>query len=399
MNILDEIYRISSIADLHWGALSPERLLYELELFIEHIKEYRPHLVVIPGDYWDYKVSLNSKVAIFGINWMHELKALSIELSFVTRMLKGTKSHDEDQLDVFNNLDDGSTFRIFRENTLEETLPGLWCIYCPDENIKTDDYIIKYADNIINDTYKDIGFFHGNFDIIIEKITNQETEVQSISNVIFEYNFWKTIVNGPMIAGHWHTHKEMDRLWYISSYSRFGFNEEEDKGWMTIDYDTSNKTFKTNFIVNDRAKKYITFTINTMISTNIDSYSALLNMIKVQLEKDDDMKIRIKVDITDEKPENDRYISFVKNFFADSKRVSVVIKNKLAEKLKKIKKKEKEESLQKFDYIDDTTLSEAKKIQQYILMTKGIEVPLDIIEEYSTRALEKMKAAKENTNI
>ena len=69
---------------------------------------------------------------------------------FKIRIVRGTKSHDEDQLDVFNGFETvDNHFRIIRELTVEETLDEMNIMYGPDENIQTSEYESKYVDVLL----------------------------------------------------------------------------------------------------------------------------------------------------------------------------------------------------------------------------------------------------------
>ena len=144
------IYKILTLADIHFGAMDPIRLFKELNKVIEYLENNKIDLLVIAGDYWDSKQSLNNKISVCGIEFMNKLRELSLSNKFKIRIVLGTKAHDYDQLDVFDCFED-ENFKIFRVNTSEETLPDLWAIYCPDENIINMEYMETYIDNITKD--------------------------------------------------------------------------------------------------------------------------------------------------------------------------------------------------------------------------------------------------------
>lgn len=382
------IYRICTIADIHFGALDPERLYNELQLVNESIKTaydcgYKTDLVVLAGDYWDSKQSLNNKVSYYGIKWMKELVDLAEECDFIIRVILGTKSHDHDQLDVFDSFNP-EVFKIFRKNTYEETLPGLHALYCPDENIPTDKYIETYIDNLTREDGYQIGFFHGNFDLIMMGLPSQETEVQSSNNVVFEYKLFDKIISGPMLAGHWHTHMVHKKLTYVGSFSRFGFGEEEDKGFISTVIDTENPiAFANNFVINLKAQAYKSFIIDTAIFKDIDDYAKIFNSVEKMLLENPDIKIRIRIDAKDDTPQTKKYIDNVRNQFVNNRNVKVVVRNRYAEEKKKEKENEKKEELVTYDFIEDKNMSAAVKLQKFILSKYGISVPIDFIQKYT----------------
>lgn len=386
-----ENYNIVSIADLHWGGVEPIRLDMELELFLYFIDKIPGlDLVVIAGDYWDDKTNLNSKTSILGNNWCSKLKDICKKKGSKIRIITGTKSHDNDQLDIFIPMED-ENFKIIRHNTIEETLPGCNIMYLPDENIPFDDYFDLYRDNIFSYKYIDLIFSHGNYDIILKDLQSQETEIQSINNIIFEYEFWNKLCFGPIISGHWHTHMEYKNLIYIGSYSRFGFGEEESKGFLYLNYDNNYKRYYTKFVENHLARKYNTYVIDSAVINNMDKCTDFLNKVNDIINSDIDMKVRIKIVIRDLKPENDKMIDYIKNFFVNNKRVSIKIKNKVKEENKKIVEKRHKEVFEKYSFAEDKNKDEAEKIHSFVSIKHNIDIPIDFIEEYCNKVREKMK--------
>jgi DNA repair exonuclease SbcCD nuclease subunit len=377
------IYTILTIADIHFGALEPKRLYNELSQVIEYIKNNKIDLLVIDGDYWDSKQSLNNKISSYGISFMSELHQLSIDFNFQIRVVLGTKSHDYDQLDVFNCFEDNH-FKIFRVNTYEETLPDMHAIYCPDETIETKKYVETYIDNITRGGYN-IGFFHGNFDVVMVDIPTQETEIQSVNNVIFEYSLWERVVNGPLIAGHWHTHRVYNRLTYVGSYSRFGFGEEEPKGFLITELNTDDNSFTNTFIENKKAQIYKSFIINTQVFSSIDDFSKILNHISEELEADSDMKVRIRIDLMDDSPLTKQFADFTKNFFINSRRVKIAINNKHVSKKKKEEDEKKKEEMNIYNFIDDSNISSELKLQKFILEKYNVSIPIEFIKRYTDK--------------
>ena len=301
---------------------------------------------------------------------------------FKIRIVLGTKAHDYDQLDIFDCFED-ENFKIFRVNTSEETLPDLWAIYCPDENIINMEYMETYIDNITKDDGYNIGFFHGNFDVVMLDIPTQETEIQSINNVIFEYELWDKIIHGPIIAGHWHTHREFNKLTYVGSFSRFGFGEEEPKGFLVTEINTETNLYNHTFIENENAQIYKSYILNTQVFPTIDDYSKILNHITEEMTTNADMKVRVRIDLFDDSPLTKKFVDFTKNYFTNSRRVKISINNKYMTKKKKEAEIEKHEELSIYDFIEDRNLSPDMKIQKFINDKYGVKIPIEFIKRYT----------------
>lgn len=376
-------YNIVALADIHFDAFDPELQYRNLELFIIFLEKYRNvDMIVVAGDYFNSLLPLNSKSAILAIQWKQRLVKVAKEVGVkAIREIRGTKEHDHLQLEAFRELEDESGFyKLFNENTYEETLPGLRCIYCPDENINAKDYKKMYIDNILQ--FPNIGFFHGSFDIVLPDIVVQLSEETSLKNIIYEYDFWSKIVQGPMISGHWHDGNHIDSLIYLGSYDRWAFNEMNDKGFGFIQMDTETNKYFYKKIVNEFAAQYLTFTIDTHLYHNIDEYTLLIKEVeKVFAEKDlIEIRVRVVINVTDEKPLNETLISSIRQYFINNKLVKIVIKNKIKTNKKEEKKKKNIEVRNKYGFIFDKSLKEAEIIQQFILETKDKYISIDKIK-------------------
>ena len=95
------IYNILAISDIHWGAIEAKRLYENLQLVLStiHYLKDKLDMVVICGDYFDYRLQLNSKSALLSLQWMDELVKTCKESNVKRiRIVKGTQEHDNNQL-------------------------------------------------------------------------------------------------------------------------------------------------------------------------------------------------------------------------------------------------------------------------------------------------------------
>ena len=386
-------YNILSIPDIHWGAIDPDEQIKSLEYIPEIIKTFSKNntpinLVVIAGDYFDSKLPLNSREAIYAIKWLHSLVQLCYELGVSKfRMFQGTLDHDNDQLDVFTSLKkqyNGDYFDIFMKTTIEETLDGMKCIYCPDETIETSEYEDIYLNEIIQ--VKDIGFFHGSFDVVYGELLATKPELLQRKNIIFRYSLWDKTILGPMISGHWHDGKQYDDLYYTGSPFRYKFNEDEPKGISFIQYDTEEKSYYYKKITNPLCASYITYDIYTNLVDDKSVYAKIVDDICKKLESFKETeylnhKLRIVVHVVDDKPDNDVIISSLRQNFINEKNVKIVIKNKLKDKIKKEEMKRNKERQKTYDFVYDKNKEISEIIHDFILKSnKEMDIPLEFIE-------------------
>ena len=62
-------YNIMTLADIHWDAFDIQQQADEMQLPLEFIRSFpNLDLVVIAGDYFDTKLSLNSKAAKISVS-------------------------------------------------------------------------------------------------------------------------------------------------------------------------------------------------------------------------------------------------------------------------------------------------------------------------------------------
>lgn len=382
-------YNILVLTDIHWGAIDPDTQYDDLEQVFIFLKEFSNiDLIVIGGDYFDSKLSLNSKASILSVQWMERLITESESCGVKKiRVIKGTQEHDNSQLEVFREKE-SERFKIFNTNTVEETLPDMKCIYCPDENINAKDYKEIYIDNILSGA--SIGFFHGSFDIVLPDIVVQMSEDSSLKSMIFEYNFWSKFISGPMIAGHWHSGVEIDDLIYVGSYERWAFGESEPKGFGVVQFDTDSNEYIYHKIENAFADIYETVEINTSLYKNLSDYKALMTKVdNLCSNYGDNIYVRIVINVDDDKVDNDTFITSLRHYFINNKKIKIVLKDKLKKKKAKEEKQHHIETKTKYGFVTDKSLSEAQKIQEYISVTKQKDIPIDVIESFIQKYLNK----------
>lgn len=373
------------IGDFHWDALDAMKQYIETEWILEFIKNVQHlDLVVIAGDYFDCKILLNSKSSIYAIRWMSEMQKICKRKNIKVRIIRGTSSHDNNQLDAFNGfeLENSDQFRIIRECTSEETFPGFRCIYCPDETIPTKEYMERYHDIFFNGIYNAM-FFHGSFDVVVPNIALQESEASGLNNVIFKYDFFEDICR-VMIGGHWHDGDCHGHMYYTRSLNRWAFNEDRPKGCIYLNYNTDDDSYQVQRIENPFTDQYITFLVNTRIYHGMSDYHALIEDIDEKLRKDENktLRIRIKILIEDEKIENDNGINALKHRYMNEKRVKIVTKNAMKEKKKKEDRKKNDLIKSEFAFVRDKNKTPSQIIQEFILHQKGKTIPIDVIEKY-----------------
>ena len=376
------IYSFVALADIHWGAMNATELYDHLQLVTEFIKLKSPDFVVICGDYFDYRLQLNSKTALTAIKWFDEFINICKNNNVKkVRLFKGTNEHDNNQLEVFRKYEkDDEFFKLFNVTTSEQLFPDLKVIYCPDENMEISEYNEAYSKEFIKNN--NIGFFHGNFDVIMPKIEIDRIRKHHIKSMIYEYDRFSKLINGPLISGHWHNPQEYKSLYYIGSFDRWKFGEEEDKGFIYGEYNTDDFSYYIKRIVNPMAKKYITIIYENKNIKNIDDFNKIDRDIKDLLDKKCNVRVLYIVDeISDENLLN--FEALQKLY----KNKNVVFTLKDLNKKKKIKErlnqKNNEINSEEYNYILSKDVSEIPSIiQKYLKDKKDVDLDLEVIKKY-----------------
>lgn len=373
-------YNILAIADIHWGAMDPDEMYNNLQYFLDFIQlKGDIDMVVICGDYFDYRLTLNSKAALKALRWFDDLyntcKASGVKR---LRAIKGTKEHDNDQLEAIHPRETGEFFKKFYTTTTEETLPGLNCIYCPDETINLHEYETLYMDQMMS--FHDIGFFHGNFDTQLPKLVIDQNLEANIPSIIYFKDHWSRFIKGPLVSGHWHVFTDLDPLIYIGSYDRWTFGEEEDKGFLFIQYNTEDHSYFWKHIVNPFARKYQTIIINNTLCVTPDDFANLYIDIQDLKKSDPEMKIRISYQITADNEESSVNFNEFRNMISSLKNVKVDIKD-FVKKRNKAKQKERVAiSSGKYSYILEHPMDIKQNIHEFLLREKNIDISIETID-------------------
>lgn len=395
-------YNIVFIPDIHWGVIDPEKqwkYLYFITDFLHQATDSGVpiDLIVIAGDYFDSKLPLNSREAILAIRWFNELLIIANQHGVkAIRVFKGTPEHDNDQLDAFQSIQsDGIDLKIFNKTTLEETLPSLSCVYCPDEQLQSDIYEETYVNEMI--CLHDIAFFHGSFDVVYGSLLESNPSLSQQKNVIFPYNKWNHVTYGPLLAGHWHDGKQYNDLYYAGSPFRFKFNEMEEKGFLFTSYDTEEKKYFVRKILNPVTPIYVTYDVYSISCSKEEEYAEIIRQVEETYAKFQeppyvyaDNRIRIMFYIVDDKPENDITISAFRKQFLNRKQIKIVVKDKLKEKRKKETSRKTKEREEAFQFIHETKKSKPEIIHQFIHEVNGdVNVPLEYIQKKYSEYIKK----------
>jgi len=293
------VVKIAEIADIHFGAnvTITSKLYSDLtNHFINWIKENAPdiNIIAICGDLFHSKLALTSDEAILAVRFVRDLRSSFPNAKII--LVKGTRSHDLNQLDVFN----GDNVSIYREVTEDYYDQNFRYLVIPEEYFPDKSVYDKY----FNTTEKyDWVFFHGMFNFAGFSAVIQGCKYNKIN---FSPDDFKNCVYGKVVGGHIHDPLVSDNklVEYCGSFERWRHGEDLTKGFRYHEYDSSSKkVIKDEFIPNPNCQIYKTILYKDLDCKNLEK---LVDTVK-ELSKGV-ASLRIKVlrgdEITEEETSN-----------------------------------------------------------------------------------------------
>lgn len=384
------IYTILFEADKHWGAGNPEeqyRSSYVLKRFLEGLKV---DLFISLGDFYETKLLLNSKSSVYALRDMHDKAEICRKKGIPMRVIRGTLSHDYDQLNAFSNLmhDPSYNFKCFNQMTIEETLPGLNIMYCPDENVLYKKYLDCYFTTWLETTIH-LAACHGNFDVIMPQIAIDAAEAPGSNTLVFRYHDMCQHILGPIIAGHWHDCPEFERLYYVGSPDRWKFGETNPKGYIIVRFNTETNEYQVIRVHNFLEERYVTYEVYTSLYRTPEEYQNLVETAQKALDESPGVRIRFKICIDEQLEDTDAQILNLKFQFTDNKRVSFDITNEVKARAVKEAKQQLDDLRSEYGFVLQKNASPAETIHRWLTNRMGRDYTLEQVKEVVDPELEK----------
>jgi hypothetical protein len=222
---------------------------------------------------------VNSSEAVLCNDFIINLKSAFPSTYII--LIKGTRAHDLDQLNLFKPLVDDK-FRIY-EHAAVEYICNMKLLIIPEEYFPDKKAYDKYLK--VGEPY-DFVFFHGLF-----SHAGSYAKASNPNKVCFSWEDFKDNVYGKVIGGHIHKRVSYKNIEYTNSFDRWIHGEEEDKGYIILTYDNRIKKVKTfDFIVNEDSHKYITVPYKDIYNLSTD------DLVKLLSDKAKDVKsLRVKI--------------------------------------------------------------------------------------------------------
>lgn len=363
----------ATIADIHFNAIKPDKIFEQLDyIFLEYLRNNKVDLVVIAGDFYHSIISLNSFAAKLSMEFMNNLISVAKKsgINFI-RIIKGTSSHDNNQLENFRIFEKQNdvNFKIF-DTVTEEILSGYRILYLPEEYTKNVD---EFYGDYFNKKY-DIIFGHGMFRETSFDANKQESGITLSKAPIFESSKFCEMTNGPILFGHIHKHCVIhDRITYIGSFSRWVYGEEEPKGFVITRL--TKDSYTNEFIENIMAERYDTIKMINPVKFK-DNPELFIAEMKTFIKD----HLRIVLILT-AKVDFSYFISFLREYYSKKPEYKLVIIDESEIVKQEEQEKKIDELMEKYKFIFDNSISRTEKISKFIKIRDKVEISIDRIED------------------
>lgn len=380
------------ISDIHIGSKNIENLYEEYKkIFIENLKKDNVDFVIICGDYFDHKLFLNEKDSAYAYAMMVDIIEATNKDTKI-RLVYGTESHECNQYEIISKLSTiyNRDIKVIKYVTDEFLYQDLHILYLPEEHLHNkDEYYSKYFEN--DKTY-DYIFGHG---VIREAMKEAATQIETQSKKrktvpVFSTAELRRICKGETYFGHYHVNCDMDDVFYVGSFSRWQFGEEEAKGFYKITCDTTKNKYKHKFIENTMAPVYktISFGYDNKVFESHDDMEKSLNRID-DIFKDNILDhVRFVFNIPSNYEDPEFLILYLKERYKFSNNVKLEITNGYIDMKRKQQKEEVKKENDKYSFIFDRSMSLEDKTSYFIKIEYNRDIPSDIISDYLYKPLE-----------
>jgi DNA repair exonuclease SbcCD nuclease subunit len=350
---MKNIITIAAIADIHFGADFTQTIGLSQALkkhFIEKLLVSPPDIIVIGGDLFDRKLSVNSTEAVLCNDFIISL--VNLFPTAYKLLIKGTRTHDLNQLDLFRPLV-GEYFRIYETVAVEHIL-NMKILIIPEEYYPGKEVYDKY---LKVDSPYDWVFFHGLF-----SHAGSYAKASNMNKICFSWEDFKDNVYGRVAGGHIHLSLSYKNIDYCNSFDRWRHGEEGDKGYLYYTYDIAKKTTEKKFVVNEDAFKYVTVSYKDIAGLKTDDLVLKLASTAQEVKS---LRVKIGADdpVTDEMLRSLLTVSFdIPNLTIDKKTQSRSSENNISvERQKELEERRNEISKYSSLSFEEITIKYAKE--------------------------------------
>lgn len=305
---LGDNYCILNAGDIHFSYNNAKSLYSELQNYLfNEIEENKDVLdmVVITGDIFHYELKASSEAARYAYAFLGDLIHICNKYKIVLRILKGTASHDCEQLSAVSmmHLHD-EYFKVINKAEAEEVFNGFKVLYLPEEYpVDMHEYYKELVFDVPDKEYEFV-FFHGTMEFQAFSGQKYESEKAIESAPVWKCEDMIRITRGIVTGGHIHTAcNYKNKIFYHGSFSRMAQGEESPKGYNIYDY-LSPDDFEVYRIINEGAPEYKQINLNDLIVENSGNIEAVIkDLDKLAGKPEVNYRINMDKQIKEEYPE------------------------------------------------------------------------------------------------
>jgi hypothetical protein len=390
-------YKGILIADLHIGAINTQKQYEEIKYRIyPHIIAEKPNFIIFLGDYFDHKFSLNDEYTYYAFLIINDIIRICKENGLdktKLRFLYGTESHEWDQYKFLNALDTDFDIKVIRYCEEENIFPDCKVLYIPEEHLYNKG---EYYDKFLSEPKKyDYIFGHGVLrEVMKEAAINNDNSSSNRKKVpVFSTGELTYACKGQVYFGHYHIHTNInDTVFYVGSFNRWCFGEEEPKGFYIIEknIDKDNEVdYNCEFIENDLAEvfKTISFGYDNAIFKDQEIMETKLKQIDNMIKNNIFDKVRFEFNIPTTSFNPEYIMNFVKERYKFNEQIKVNIVHGYSEEKKKKDKEEIEKWNEENAPYFNRNITIEDKVSYFIGMEFKREIKPDRVNIYLNKDL------------
>ncbi len=363
-----------TIQDLHFGHKNTDKMYAELAQVKDFLNNNEVHILNINGDYFDRKLVGTEPAMFYAVTFFSELVEICKEKNIKLRALQGTRSHELNQLStMFQHYlsDPELDFKIVLTVEKEEIL-GLNVLYVPEEYPEN---VAEYYSEYMSGNYNII-HGHGTWDFAAFENQIEEAEKTGTHVApVFMYPDWEaSIKKGFAIFGHIHKRQNYKNVYYSGSFTRWGYGDRSDKGFVYYEVDTETKKWVFKYIDNTQAPRYDVISVKEIFKGR-DLEKLSFDEIKLALDTVIGESENIRIDLaglTEDK------IKVFRKSLQENSNVKVEVREKKSELLKE---STEPAIYEKYKYILERQLPIDETIKRFMLEEYQTDVSLDKIRD------------------
>lgn len=354
-----------ALADLHIGNknIQPDDMRRQLKKHFFKVVSSFPALdgIFICGDILHTIISLNTDYSELYLWFIDQVYKLARKKHATVIIVKGTPSHDNDQLSNIRSYqwnEDGVDFRIIEKPEVITIWDDYKVLVLPDVRPKE----LKEID-VLLDEYKQYDLILGHGTVDAMKFFIQESEHYSTKTYVYNVDKLKQCCKGPVLFGHIHQFQCIrDQFYYIGPFTlleRGGLNAGYVVGGI---YDKDRTKWKVEQYENPDSAQYYDLIISKDIMDEhpIDEIIETIDDILKDAKENDLVTLRItrgdSMDAADK-------VLMLETRYRKDKRISIV--KKIKTKSEEASERENQERKDKFSYIMDNTESMSSIMYKY----------------------------------